>query len=224
MNEIQIKELNKRIRGSLILDNITLNMVSGKIYGLKGKNGSGKTMLMRAIAGLIIPDAGSVTINNRILHKDISFPESMGVLIENPSFLPQYTGYKNLKLLADLSGNISNDDIIAALKRVGLDPHDKRTFKKYSLGMKQKLGIANAIMGEPDIIILDEPINALDEESVHMIKQALLDIRNKDKLIIIACHDKEELEYLSDVIYEIKDGKIVGMEDKPDADTKVSET
>ncbi len=224
MNEIRITGLNKTIKGSKILDNITLNMVSGKIYGLKGKNGSGKTMLMRAIAGLIIPDSGSVIINNKVLHKNIPFPESIGVLIENPSFLPQYTGFKNLKLLADLTGTISIDDIIAALSRVGLDPKDRRIYRKYSLGMKQKLGIANAIMGAPDIIILDEPINALDEESVRMIKQTLLDLKAKDKLIIIACHDKEELEYLSDVIYEIKDGKIIGMEDKVDADSKVFET
>ncbi len=224
MNVIQITGLNKRIKSSVILDDINLVLKSGKIYGLKGKNGSGKTMLMRAITGLIIPDSGCVKINDKTLHADISFPESIGVLIENPSFLPQYTGFKNLRLLADLTGHISNDDIIVALKRVGLDPSDKRTYKKYSLGMKQKLGIANAIMGEPDIVILDEPINALDEESVRMIKKTLLDIKAKDKLIIIACHDREELEYLSDVIYEIKDGVIVNMEGKSNEDVNVFET
>lgn len=224
MNDIQIVGLNKKIKGSVILENITLNLKSGKIYGFKGKNGSGKTMLMRAITGLIIPDSGTIKINNKSLHKDISFSESIGVLIENPSFLPQYTGYKNLKILADLSGNISKDEIFAALERVGLDPNDKRTYRKYSLGMKQKLGIANAIMAEPDLIILDEPINALDEESVLMIKQTLLDMKAKNKLIIIACHDKEELEYLSDVIYEIKDGKIVSVEAREDADAEIFET
>ena len=178
MIEINIKSLCKSIKGITILDNISMNMSSGKIYGIKGKNGSGKTMLMRAISGLIIPDSGKIVINKKILHKDISFPDSIGILIETPSFLPQYTGYKNLKLLAGLSGTISENDIDLALKRVGLDPNDKRTYKKYSLGMKQKLGIAYAIMGEPDIIILDEPINALDEESVCNIKNVLLDIRN----------------------------------------------
>lgn len=151
-------------------------------------------------------DCGDLEVS---FHKDISFPESIGILIENPSFLPQYTGFKNLKLLAGLTGGISDEDIRTALEHVGLDPDDKRTYRKYSLGMKQKLGIANAIMGEPDVIILDEPINALDEESVRKIKRVLLEIRNKDKLIIIACHDREELEYLSDIIYEIKDGSIV---------------
>ena len=209
MSEIKIEGLSKSIKGALILDKVSITLTSGKIYGLRGKNGSGKTMLMRAISGLLIPDSGSVNINGKTLHKDISFPESIGILIENPSFLPQYTGFRNLKLLAGLTGNISDDELRIALERVGLDPEDKRTFRKYSLGMKQKLGIANAIMGEPDIIILDEPINALDEESVRKIKKVLLEIRDKDKLIIIACHDREELEFLSDIIYEIKDGSIV---------------
>jgi ABC-2 type transport system ATP-binding protein len=209
MSEIKIEDLSKQIKGALILDKVSITLTSGKIYGLRGKNGSGKTMLMRAMSGLLIPDSGSVIINGKTLHKDISFPESIGILIENPSFLPQYTGFKNLKLLAGLTGGISDEDIKTALDRVGLDPEDKRTYRKYSLGMKQKLGIANAIMGEPDIIILDEPINALDEESVKKIKKVLLEIRDKDKLIIIACHDREELEYLSDIIYEIKDGSIV---------------
>ncbi|MBR3462108.1 MAG: ABC transporter ATP-binding protein [Saccharofermentans sp.] len=216
MSEIRIENINKKIKDAVILNDVTLTFSSGKIYGLKGKNGSGKTMLMRTIAGLLIPDSGTVTINGKTLHKDISFPESIGILIENPAFLPQYTGYKNLKLLASLSDGISDGDIKTALERVGLDPDDKRTYKKYSLGMKQKLGIANAIMGEPDIIILDEPINALDEETVRKIKDVLLDIRDKDKLIIIACHDKEELEYLSDEIIEIKDGSITGRKDMAD--------
>ncbi len=209
MSEIKIEDLSKSIKGALILDKVSITLTSGNIYGLRGKNGSGKTMLMRAMSGLLIPDSGSVIINGKTLHKDISFPESIGILIENPSFLPQYTGFKNLKLLAGLTGNISDDEIRTALERVGLDPEDKKNYRKYSLGMKQKLGIANAIMGEPDIIILDEPINALDEESVKKIKKVLLEIRDKDKLIIIACHDREELEYLSDIIYEIKDGSIV---------------
>ena len=213
MSEIVIEGLTKKIKGALILDNVTMTLTSGKIYGFKGKNGSGKTMLMRAISGLIISDSGKVVIDGKELHKDIPFPKSIGVLIENPAFLPQYTGVKNLKLLAGLTGKINSEEIKTALERVGLDPADKRTYRKYSLGMKEKLGIANAIMGEPDIIILDEPINALDEDTVYKIKNVLLELRDKGKLIIIACHDREELEFLSDVIYEIKDGSVVDRKD-----------
>lgn len=212
MSEIRIERLCKRIKGAVILDNISVSFKSGKIYGFSGKNGSGKTMLMRAISGLLIPDSGTIFIDDKMLHKDMSFPNSIGVLIENPSFLPQYTGYINLRLLAGLTPGITAKDINTALEQVGLDPEDKRPYRKYSLGMKQKLGIANAIMGEPDIIILDEPINALDEESVSRIKKVLLELRNKGRLIIIACHDREELEYLSDCIYEIKDGSLLGTE------------
>ena len=208
MNKIIISNLSKKIAGNVILDGIDLELESGKIYGLHGKNGSGKTMLMRAICGLLIPDEGTVVINGKTLHKDISVPESIGALIENPSFLPEYTGMKNLKLLASLKGKIGEEEIRLALSRVCLDPDDKRIYRKYSLGMRQKLGIANAIMGEPEIIILDEPINALDEASVEDVKKCLSDLKEKGKLIIIACHDTEELELLSDVIFELDQGRL----------------
>ena len=210
MSEIRIENLNKKIKGSVILDDISLTMTPGRIYGLRGKNGCGKTMLMRAICGLLIPDGGHIYIDDEELHRDIKFPRSIGALIENPSFLPQYTGFRNLRLLAKLMGGISDDDVRYAIERTGLDPDDKRVYRKYSLGMKQKLGIANAIMGEPDVIVLDEPINALDEESVENIKKELLKLRDGGSLIIPACHDREELEYLCDEIYEMKDGRICG--------------
>lgn len=212
MSRIVVENLVKTIKDALILDHINLVMESGKIYGLRGKNGCGKTMLMRAICGLILPTEGKVLIDNKELHREIQVPPSIGVLIENPSFLPQYTGYRNLKMLGDLSDGISKDDIRNSMERVGLDPEDKRVYRKYSLGMKQKLGIANAIMGEPDVIILDEPINALDEESTGRIKTVLKELAEKGKLILVACHDREELEFLSDVIYEMKDGRIEGTE------------
>lgn len=163
MKEIIIEGLSKKIKGTLILDNVNMQMEPGKVYGLRGKNGCGKTMIMRALCGLLIPDSGKVIIDGEVLHRDIKFPRSVGVLIENPSFLPQCTGYENLRMLSKLMGNISDEEVRNAIERVGLDPDDGRTYRKYSLGMKQKLGIANAIMGEPDLIILDEPINALDE-------------------------------------------------------------
>ena len=208
MSRIVVENLVKTIKDALILDHINLVMESGKIYGLRGNNGCGKTMLMRAICGLILPTEGKVLIDNKELHREIQVPPSIGVLIENPSFLPQYTGYRNLEMLGDLSDGISKDDIRISMERVGLNPEDKRVYRKYSLGMKQKLGIANAIMGEPDVIILDEPINALDEESTGRIKTVLKELAEKGKLILVACHDREELEFLSDVIYEMKDGRI----------------
>ncbi len=212
MIEVQLKNISKTIKGATILEDVNLLFQSGQIYGLRGRNGCGKTMLMRTICGLMLPTGGEVVIDGKVLHKDIAFPESVGALIENPSFLPQYTGYKNLKMLGELGRGISDAQIESALERVGLEVKDKRTYRKYSLGMKQKLGIANAIMGEPDIIILDEPINALDEESVARVKDCLIELRDKGKLIIIACHDKEELEYLSDVIFKLEDGKVIGRE------------
>lgn len=209
MMEIRLKGVSKEIKKTMILKDINMTLKGGTIYGLRGKNGCGKTMLMRTICGLLIPTKGEVIIGDDVLHRDIAFPKSIGALIENPAFLQQYTGFLNLKLLAGLKGTIKDEEIRLAMEQVGLDPDDKRTYRKYSLGMKQKLGIANAIMGEPDIIVLDEPINALDEESVKKVRDILIRLRDQGKLIIIACHDREELEYLSDVIFVMKDGVIM---------------
>ncbi len=208
--KIKITHLSKNIKKAVILDDVNMELESGRIYGLKGKNGSGKTMLMRAICGLITPTNGTVEIDGKILGKDISFPESIGVLIENPSFISNYTGMKNLQVLASIQKRIGDEEIRNTLELVGLDPNDKRTFKKYSLGMKQRLGIAEAIMERPDIVILDEPINALDETGAAMIREILHNLRNEGKLIILACHDTEELNFLADEIYEIAEGKIIG--------------
>ncbi|MDD6845784.1 MAG: ATP-binding cassette domain-containing protein [Clostridia bacterium] len=205
---IELTNVSKAIKGTVVLDNINLRMESGKVYGLKGKNGSGKTMLMRAVCGLISTD-GTVNINGEILGKDISFPRSIGVLIENPSFISNYTGFKNLKVLASIQNRINDEDIKNALIKVQLDPDDKRTYRKYSLGMKQKLGIAAAFMENPDIIILDEPINALDEAGAKQVHKILEEQKSRGAIIIIACHDREELEMLSDEIIEISEGKIV---------------
>ena len=211
---IELKDVSKSIKGAKILDNISLKMESGKIYGFQGKNGCGKTMLMRAICGLIKIDSGSIYINGKTLHKDITFPERIGVLIENPSFLNNFTGFKNLRLIADIQGNITDDEIAKILQDVGLAADDKRTYKKYSLGMKQKLGIAAAVMGTPDIVILDEPINAIDENGVCNVRTILHNIREKGSIVIIACHDRKELEQLSDVIIHIENGRIIDNEPK----------
>ena len=206
---ITISDYTKRIKGVNVLNNINLEFESGNIYGLKGVNGSGKTMLMRAICGLILPTQGKVVIDGKELGKEISFPPSVGLLLENPAFVNGYTGFKNLKMSAALKGVATDEDIKAAMEKCGLDPDDTRAFKNYSLGMKQKLGIACAVMENPDLIILDEPTNALDEKGVNMVRDMLMEYRKKGALIIISCHDKEQLEYLSDNIIEIYEGKIV---------------
>lgn len=213
---VRLEDYCKSFKSAEVLKNINLTLESGKVIGLKGKNGSGKTMLMRAISGLILPTSGKVYINDKELGRHISFPPSIGILIENPSFISDYTGFKNLKILASIQNRISDDEIRDAIRKVGLDPDDKRTFKKYSLGMKQRLGIAAAIMERPDIVILDEPINALDEAGAGLIKGLLDELKANGSLIIIACHDTEELNYLSDEIYEIYDGEITGHIEHPD--------
>lgn len=213
---VRLEDYCKSFKSAEVLKNINLTLESGKVIGLKGKNGSGKTMLMRAISGLILPTSGKVYINDKELGRQISFPPSIGILIENPSFISNYTGFKNLKILASIQNRISDDEIRDAIRKVGLDLDDKRTFKKYSLGMKQRLGIAAAIMERPDIVILDEPINALDEAGAGLIKGLLDELKANGSLIIIACHDTEELNYLSDEIYEIYDGEITGHIEHPD--------
>lgn len=204
-----IEDLSKTIKNSIILKNISLQLHSGRIYGLKGKNGSGKTMLMRAICGLISPTEGKIIINDEILGQDISFPRSVGALIENPSFLNNYTGYENLKLIASIKNIIDESMIKKTIQQVGLDPDDKRKYKKYSLGMKQRLGLACVLMEDPELLILDEPINALDESGVDIVRKILFERKSRGSLIIIACHDREELELLADEIFTMSDGKIV---------------
>ena len=194
---VVLRNVCKDIKGARVLDNVNLELESGMVYGFKGKNGSGKTMLMRAISGLI-KVKGEIEIDGKILGKDVTFPPSIGILIENPAFINNYTGFENLKTLASIRERIDDERIRETLSEVGLEPYDKRTFRKYSLGMKQRLGIAAAIMEKPDIVILDEPINALDEAGAGLIKGILDELKANGSLIIIACHDTEELNYLSD--------------------------
>lgn len=205
---IEVNGVSKKIKENKVLDNISFSIERGKIIGFRGKNGSGKTMLFRALSGLIRIDEGEIKIDGKVMGKDIDFPESLGIVIEYPGLLPGYTGFENLKILADLKGIIGEDKIKEAIKAVGLDPEDKRKFKKYSLGMKQRLGIAQAIMEKPDLIILDEPTNALDQEGVELVKNILIELKNQGKTILVASHDKEEIEYLSDEIYSLEKGRI----------------
>jgi ABC-2 type transport system ATP-binding protein len=205
---LSIENYYKKIGKETVLHDITLNMEKGKIYGFKGKNASGKTMLMRAICGLIKGTSGRVMIDGEEIGKDRSFPKSVGALIENPGFIANYSGIDNLKVLANIKGIINEPHIKEVLTEVGLDADNKKKFKKYSLGMKQKLGIAAAIMENPELIILDEPTNALDEASVINLRNILQKHKKRGALIIVSSHDSEELQMLADEIFVIESGTI----------------
>lgn len=205
---IRTENATKYIRGALILDKVNVEFESGKIYGLQGPNGSGKTMLMRLVGGLIRPTSGKVYIDGNKLGQSFDFPTSMGLLIENPAFLPNYTGLKNLELLAGIKENVSLEQLRQTVRDVGLNPDDKRKYRKYSLGMKQRLGIAAAIMEEPDLILMDEPTNALDDAGVEQICQLLRRERDRGALILMACHDAAILEKMADEIYTIYEGRV----------------
>lgn len=189
MTKIEVCNLVKIIKKNTVIDDITVSFSSGKVYGLKGINGSGKTMLMRLICGLIRPTKGNILINDKMLWRDITFPESIGILLENPAFLEFYSGRENLHMLAAIKKSADDKRICQVLEMVGLNPEDKKKYKKYSLGMKQRLGIAAAIMESPDIVLLDEPTNALDTEGVERFKKILEKEREKGALVILTCHD-----------------------------------
>ncbi len=208
MSYIEIKGLTKIIKGNTVLDNINLNIEKGKIYGFVGRNGSGKTMLFRAICGLIRPTEGEVIIDNKVITKDIDFPESCGVILETPGFWEELTGMQCLKRIASIKSIINEEDICKWMSRLGLDPQDKRTFRKYSLGMKQKLALVQALMETPDLIILDEPTNALDEESVNKLRDILKELKENGSTILMASHNRSDIELLSDEILKIDLGKI----------------
>ncbi len=207
--KIDIKDYTKTIRKKTILENINLSFESGRIYGLHGRNGSGKTMLLRAICGLILPTEGSVSIDGKIIGKDIEFQNSVGIIIESMSMLPEYSGYDNLKMLAKIKKIATDNDIRTAMNAVGLDPENKKRVGTYSLGMKQKLNIAQAIMEKPELYLLDEPTNALDEGTVNDIRDLLLQLKKDGALIIIASHNKEDLSVLCDEVIKINEGQIV---------------
>ena len=186
---IEICNYTKKLSKNLVLENINLSLSGGKIYGFVGKNGSGKTMLMRAICGLILPTSGFVKINNKIIGKDISFPDSVGALIENPGFISEYSGFQNLKILAQIQKKIDDKKIVDTMRMVGLDPNEKKSFRKYSLGMKQKLGIAAAMMEDPQIMILSAKV--------------------PDRVVLLSCHDKNQINALCDETIELAQGKII---------------
>ena len=206
---IEIQNVTKEIKGHLILNAINLELHSGKIYGLRGKNGAGKTVLMKLLCGLTFPTAGRIIIDNEELGKDFSFPRSIGALIETPGFIENYSAWKNLQSLAAIKNIAKKKEMEQLMLTFGLDPKDKKKVKKYSLGMRQKLGIVMAIFENPELIILDEPLNALDEQTKKIVLELLKMYSKQGSLILIASHDKEELDFLADEIIEISGGEII---------------
>ena len=211
---INIDNVSKTIKKIPIITDVSLTLKPGVITGLKGINGSGKTMIMRLVSGLIRPTEGKIMFGDKELWKDISFPESIGVLIENPAFIDYFSGFENLIMLADIKNKITSEDIRKTIETVGLDPDDKKKYKLYSLGMKQRLGIACAIMEHPDVIVLDEPTNALDTDGIEMVKKVLVQEKERGAIILLSCHDYGILKELSDEIYFIENGMITGYEGK----------
>ena len=206
---IQLQNVTKRIKENTVLDNVSYTFKSGFVYGLYGQNGSGKTMLLRAISGLINLDSGSIFIDGEKLHDKIEFPPETGIVIENMELLPECSAKKNLKMLAKIKNIADEKDIIFSLERVGLDPDSDKKVKKFSLGMKQRLNIAQAIFENQKIILLDEPTNGLDEEAVQLIYKIIREEKSRGATIIVATHHKEDLKEVCDVILKIAEGKIV---------------
>lgn len=209
---IKVDNVTKIIKKVKVLDHVSLEFESGEITGLKGINSSGKTMIMRIISGLIRPTEGKVFINGRELKKEMDFPESIGVLIDSPAFLDGYSAYDNLRYMASVKNKVSGEEIKDLLKKVELADAGKKKYKYFSLGMKQRLGIAAAIMEHPDIILIDEPTNALDSKGVEMVKCILQQEKERGALIVLTCHDYSVLKELSDSIYFIEEGRVVGYE------------
>ena len=205
---IETENLNLSIGKTEILKSISVSLEEGKIHGLIGRNGSGKTMLMKCICGFIRPTSGKITVDGKIIGKDTDFPENMGIIIETPGFIPYYSGLKNLKVLASLGGKLKNEDIRRSMELVGLDPDLRRHVKKYSLGMRQRLGLAQAVMEDPKILVLDEPFNGLDKEGVRDMREYLLSFREKGKTILISSHTAEDIEILCDTVHEMDRGNI----------------
>lgn len=208
MSNIVVKEVSKSFDDAEVLHDINLEFKESHIYGFVGRNGSGKSVLFKIMCGLYFPTTGSVVIDGVDIHKNNIFPNNMRVLIEKPNFLPNLTGLENLKLLASIQNKITEDDIIEILDKLNLKNDMNKLYHKYSLGMKQKLAIAQVLMEDPKIMIFDEPFNGIEEKTVKIIKSILLEEKKNKKIILIASHIKDDIEQLADIVYLIDDGKI----------------
>ena len=206
MNIISVKNLSKDFGQERVLKSVTRDFEKGRIHGIVGNNGSGKTVLMKCICGFLIPDSGSITVNGERVGVDVDFPRDMGLIIETPGFLPNVTGMKNLEILASLNKKIGLEEIAAAIRRVGLDPLMKKPVGKYSLGMRQRLGIAQAIMEDPALLILDEPLNGLDKHGVREMRQLIKGLKEQGKTILLASHNQGDIDELCDTVCEMDAG------------------
>lgn len=205
---IEVRNVTKRYGVNEVLKDVSLTCEAGKIYGLVGRNGSGKTVLLKSICGLVHPTSGEVYVWGQQVGKDIDFPEDIGFIIESPGFLLQESGLRNLKHLASIRGKASIDEIRKSMNTVGLDPDLKRPVGKYSMGMRQRLGIAQAIMEKPNLLILDEPMNGLDNQGVEHIRSVLLSLKEQGVTIVLASHFKEDISYLCDEVYQMDAGNL----------------
>lgn len=206
MSIIEVKNVTLKIKDKILLNNVNINIEKGSAVGLIGDNGSGKTVLMKCICGFFMYQQGEINVNGKRIGKDTDFPENMGLIIETPGFIPYFSGYKNLEYLASIKGKISKREIINALEKVGLEQEMNKKAGKYSLGMRQRLGIAQAIMEDPDILILDEPMNGLDSFCVEVVRELLLELKQKGKTILLTSHNKEDIDLLCDKVYRMEKG------------------
>jgi ABC-2 type transport system ATP-binding protein len=206
---IQVNDIVLRFKKDILLDHVSYQCEQGKIHGIVGRNGSGKTLLMKCICGFIRPNEGHIYVRDKEIGKDIDFTPDTGIIIETPGFIPYYSGYRNLKVLAAINNHISRKDIENAMYQVGLDPTMKKRVATYSLGMRQRLGIAQAIMEDPSLIILDEPFNGLDKHGVEEMREYFLSLKKKGKTILLTSHNTEDIEYLCDTVVEMDHGKFI---------------
>lgn len=203
---IEVQNVVKRFRDQVVLKNVSISFEKGQIHGIVGRNGSGKTVLFKCICGLMHPEEGVIRVNGKRVGRDVDMPEDIGAIIEAPGFLPNYSGYKNLRFLANIRRKIGKEEILNVLKTVGLDPESRKHVGKYSLGMRQRLGIAQAIMEDPEILILDEPMNGLDNAGVQDIRALLLELKAQGKTILLASHNHEDIAALCDTVHEMDGG------------------
>ena len=213
-NKIELIHVTKKFGQELVLKEVNLTLEQGRVYGIVGNNGSGKTVLMKCICGFLIPTTGLIRVFGSSIGQDVDFPESLGVIIETPGFLTNLTGRKNLEILAGMRRKIGPAEVLQVLEKVGLDPALKKPVANYSLGMRQRLGIAQAIMEDPKLLILDEPFNGLDKHGVGEIRKLLLELKEEGKTILLASHNEEDIRILCDEVYEMDGGVLRKCEDE----------